>query len=73
MTREREVVNATISLKDARSLQLEKTRVLAEALLVPVLMYGSEAMNGKQGETKIKDYECTYRKPLWFIGYTEDG
>ena len=39
------------SLVNARDLQLECARVLHEALLVPVLMYGSETMLLKEKET----------------------
>ena len=40
----RRVAGAIRSLGNARDLQLEWARVLHEALLVPVLMYGSETI-----------------------------
>ena len=40
----RKVASAFRILVNARCLQLERTRVLYETLLVPVLMYGSETM-----------------------------
>ena len=44
------VAGAISSLANARDLQLECARVLHEALLVPVLMYGSETMLWKEKE-----------------------
>ena len=40
----KKVAGAFRSLVNARSLQLECTRVLHESLLVPVLTYGNETM-----------------------------
>ena len=44
------VAGAIRSPVNARDLQLECARVLHETLLVPVLMYGSETMLGKEKE-----------------------
>ena len=46
----RRVAGTIRSLGNARSLQLECTRVLHELLLVPVLTYGSEIMIWKEKE-----------------------
>ena len=40
----RRIAGTIRSLVNARSLQLECTRVLNESLLVPVLAYGSETL-----------------------------
>ena len=46
----RRVAYATRSMVNARDLQLEYASVLHESLLMPVLMYGSEAMIWKENE-----------------------
>ena len=48
--RERKVAGAIKSLFNARDLQLECARVLHEALLVSVLLYGSETMIWEEKE-----------------------
>ena len=44
----RRVTGAIGSLTNARNLQIEYARVFHEALLMPVLMYGSETMLWKE-------------------------
>ena len=46
----RRVAGGIWSLVNARDLQLECARVLHEALLIPVLMYGSETLLWKEKE-----------------------
>ena len=46
----RKVASAIRSLVNARSLQLERARVLHESLLVPVLTYDSETMIQREDE-----------------------
>ena len=46
----RRLSGASRSLVNTRGLQLECARVLYETLVVPVLMYGSETMTGKEEE-----------------------
>ena len=50
VARGRMVAGAIRCLVKARSLQLERARVLYESLLVPVLKYGSETMNWREKE-----------------------
>ena len=47
---ERKVAGAIRSLVNAKGLQLECGRGLHEALLVPVLLYGSDIMMGREKE-----------------------
>ena len=56
----RRVAGAIRSLVNARDLQIECARVLAETLLVPVLTYDSETVlwNGKE-RSRIKVYKWT--------------
>ena len=51
---ERRVVGAIRFLVSTRGLQLECARVLHETLLVPVLIYGSEAIIWKEERSKIR-------------------
>ena len=53
------VVGAIRSLVNARSLQLESSRVLHESLLVPILMYGSE-----KGSSRIRVAQMDYLRGL---------
>ena len=46
----RRVTGAIRSVVNSRDLQLECARILHETLLVPVVMYGSETMLGKEKE-----------------------
>ena len=46
----RTVVGVIRSIVNATDLQLECARVLREALLVPILMYGSETLLWKEKE-----------------------
>ena len=59
----RRVAGAIRSLVNAKYLQLECARLLHEALLVPVLMYGSETMLWKEKES------CTDGEPQGIAGY----
>ena len=47
------VTGSIRSLLNARDLQLECARVLHESLLVPVLMYGSEALICREDRSRI--------------------
>ena len=67
----RKVTGAIRYLVDSRSLQLECARLLHEALLMPVLLYGSETMMWTaKKKSRIGRIDG---KPLRFVGYYENG
>ena len=66
----RKLAGAIRSLISGRGLQLECARVLDEALLMPVLMYGSKTMIWKENERS--GLGCTYEHLQRFSGHQEN-